>query len=100
MRLLLYIARIYEKITNEKAIYSTRLIRLPKPEFFVLYNGKAPYPDEALLKLSEAFESGASVGLPEKVGLALELEVKVININLGRNEKIVKRCETLACITA
>jgi len=100
LRLLLYIARIYEKITNEKAIYSTRLVRLPKPEFFVLYNGKAPYPDEALLKLSEAFESGASVGLPEKEGLALELEVKVININLGRNEKIVKRCETLAAYSA
>ena len=96
LRLLLYIARIYEKITNEKAIYSTRLIRLPKPEFFVLYNGKAPYPDETILKLSDVFESTVSLGVPEKEKLALELEVKVININVGRNEKIVKRCETLA----
>ena len=100
LRLLLYIARIYEKITDAKAIYSTRLIRLPKPEFFVLYNGKAPYVDETVLKLSDTFESGTSLGLPDNGRPALELVVRVININMGRNEKVVKRCETLAAYSA
>jgi hypothetical protein len=44
LRMLMYIARIYEKITGEKDIYRERKIPLPVPEFIVLYNGKAPYP--------------------------------------------------------
>ena len=100
LRLLMYIARVYEKITDRKGIYTNRLIPLPRPEFFVLYNGTSPYPDEAVLKLSDTFESGASLGLPEKRSPALELVVKVININEGRNEGIVRKCKTLASYSA
>ena len=39
LRLLMYIARVYEKIIDRKGIYAKRLIPLPRPEFFVLYNG-------------------------------------------------------------
>ncbi|MDR2589259.1 MAG: Rpn family recombination-promoting nuclease/putative transposase, partial [Spirochaetales bacterium] len=46
LRLLLYITRIYEKIVESKNIYTSCLLPLPRPEFFVLYNGTAPYPDE------------------------------------------------------
>jgi hypothetical protein len=46
LRLLLYIAKIYETITGEKDIYRKKKIPLPLPEFIVLYNGSAPYPDE------------------------------------------------------
>jgi hypothetical protein len=35
------------------------------------------------------------LGLPEK-GFPLELEVKVININKGRNAELARECETLA----
>jgi predicted transposase/invertase (TIGR01784 family) len=92
LRLLMYIARVYEKIIGERNIYSSRLLRIPRPEFFVLYNGVSPYPDEKLLKLSDAFESGLSL---EKGHPALELEVKVININQGRNKEIAEKCKTL-----
>jgi len=44
LRLLMYIARVYEKIIGDKNIYTSRPIPLPKPEFFVLYNGVSPYP--------------------------------------------------------
>ena len=37
-RLLIYIAKIYEKIIGKKNIYASRLVRIPRPEFFVLYN--------------------------------------------------------------
>ena len=96
LRLLMYIARVYEKIIDRKAVYGKRLVALPTPEFFVLYNGTNPYPDEKILKLSDSFESGVSLGLPKKEPPALELIVKVININHGRNEGIAMRCRTLA----
>jgi hypothetical protein len=58
-----------QKVLNppaNKKIYTTNPISLPMPEFFVLYNGVSPYPDEKTLKLSEAFESAASLGILEK----------------------------------
>jgi len=95
LRLLMYIARVYEKIVSDKNIYASRPIPLPRPEFFVLYNGLSPYPDEKVLKLSEVFETAASLGIPEKEIPSLELVVRVININQGRNEDIVKKCKAL-----
>jgi hypothetical protein len=95
LRLLIYIARIYEKIIGDKNMYASRLIRIPRPEFFVLYNGTSPYPDEKLIKLSDAFESGLPPEIEEKLPLALDLEVRVININVGRNRGMAERCKTL-----
>ena len=66
LRLLIYAARVYEKITAGKKIYASQRVPLPRPEFFVLYNGTAAYPDETTMKLSEAYESGVPLGLPEK----------------------------------
>ena len=96
LRLLMYIARVYEKILGDRNIYTSKAIPIPRPEFFVLYNGVAPYPDEAVLKLSDAFEKSTTLGLADKKSPALELVVKVININEGKNEEIAKKCKTLA----
>jgi hypothetical protein len=86
---------VYEKILGDKNLYASRALTIPRPEFFVLYNGTAPYPDEQVLKLSDAFADPASLGLPGKESPALELAVRVININEGRNEGIVRRCAVL-----
>ena len=96
LRLLMYIARVYEKIVEGKNIYSSKELPIPRPEFFVLYNGTAPYPDEQILRLSDAFEKLKGLGLPEKDFPALELVVKVININEGRNREIAERCKKLS----
>ena len=96
LRLLMYIARVYEKIVEGKNIYSSKGLKIPRPEFFVLYNGTAPYPDEKIMRLSEMFENQAVLGLPEKDFLSLELVVKVININEGRNREIAERCKKLS----
>jgi hypothetical protein len=96
LRLLMYIARVYEKIIGDRNVYSSRRVVIPRPEFYVLYNGVTPYPDRERLKLSDAFEKAGFFGLPEKGSAALELEVNVININEGKNEAIAKRCKTLA----
>jgi predicted transposase/invertase (TIGR01784 family) len=95
LRLLIYIAEIYEKITEKKNIYSSHLICIPRPEFFVLYNGLSPFPDEKLLKLSDAFEAGLLPDIEKKTPLALELEVRVININHGRNKELAEKCKPL-----
>ncbi|MDR1870073.1 MAG: Rpn family recombination-promoting nuclease/putative transposase [Treponema sp.] len=96
LRLLMYIARIYEKIVEGKNIYSSKELPIPRPEFFVLYNGIKPYPDEQILRLSDAFKKLEGLGLPEKDFPALELVVKVININEGRNREIAERCKKLS----
>jgi hypothetical protein len=100
LRLLMYISRIYEKLVGDKNIYTSRRILLPRPEFFVLYNGSAPYPDEEILRLSDAFEETASLGVSDTGKPALELVVKVVNINEGRNGEVVRKCKTLAGYSA
>ena len=95
LRLLLYIARVYEKIIQDKKIYATRKITIPRPEFFVLYNGVDFYPDASILKLSDSFDSTDASEISAKENIALELEVKVYNINAGRNDAIVRQCRTL-----
>src|SRR5215470_16305961 len=92
LRMLLYIARIYEKISDNENLYRTKLITIPRPEFIVLYNGKDKddVPDIQTLKLSDMF---AKYG--EKNPIELELEVKVYNINKGHNTKIAQRSATL-----
>jgi hypothetical protein len=108
LRLLLYIARIYEKIIAGKKIYSVEKVAIPMPEFFILYNGTDPYPDRQIVKLSDSFIDPASLaafGLLKKsdrlLGIGgteapkLELIAQVININHGRNEAIARRCRIL-----
>ena len=96
LRLLMYIGRVYEKVVGGENIYKKGLIKIPRPEFFVLYNGAEAYPDDKILRLSDAFED-AGLLLPDGAEMKnLELVVRVININQGRNKGIAERCRTLA----
>jgi hypothetical protein len=78
LRCLLYLARLYEKIINNKDMYKTRLVTIPRPECFVLYNGTADYPDETILKLSDAFTDLKEMGFTGTPDL--ELAVRVIKV--------------------
>jgi hypothetical protein len=98
IRLLIYIARVFEKLFNidrklKQAIYRTKLLKIPKPEFYVLYNGKGEFPERKDLRLSDAFREADA---PEWLGGFLELTVPVYNINKGFNEELVKKSETLS----
>ena len=98
LRALIYIGRVYEKIIERRSIYRSTLIAIPTPEFYVLYNGAKDYPDDVTLKLSDAFKRVDSPGtgrLP-----ALDLKVRVMNINKGHNEEILEKCSTLRDYTA
>jgi len=101
LRMLMYIARVYEKIVSGKRnIYASRRVRIPFVEFIVLYNGTAPCPDMQVLRLSDMYEDPTSLGLPVKGPPALELVVKVVNINQGRNTGIAGRCQVLGWYSA
>jgi len=87
VRLLMYIARVYEKIIDREKLYQKKLQKIPTPEFIVLYNGKEPYPEHIELRLSDAFKNIK--------GFTLELVVKVYNINHGYNQHILEKSKTL-----
>jgi len=90
-RFLQPIVRIFENgIPDKKTIYRKTLIKLPRPEFIVLYNGTEPFPDRKVLRLSDAFEQVEGF---DKI--YLEVIVTVYNIKEDRNAEIVARCEEL-----
>ena len=93
LRLLMYTGRLYEKKVKNRDIYSKKQITVPRPEFFVLYNGKDAYTDKAVMHLSDMFEKIDIPGIEEKV--LLEVEVQVININEGRNKEMLQKCKEL-----
>ena len=66
-----------------------RRIFSKEPEFYGYYNGIEDYPNESLLRLSDAFMTK-----PEHI--PLELEVKVLNINEHKGNKILQSCKPLA----
>jgi hypothetical protein len=89
LRFLLFIPPIYERILDASNLYKRRLIKIPRPEFIVLYNGKEDMPDRVVLRLSDAFEGA-------KGRIYLEIKAVVYNINHGRNPRIMNRSRSLA----
>ena len=98
-RFLEYIARIYEKITTKDEKFGRKLVKLPIPEFYVFYNGKDDYPTESVMKLSDAFmqfdDDSELKNQLENANYPLEISVKVVNINVDKENPILKRCEAL-----
>jgi hypothetical protein len=90
LRLLLYIAKVYEAIIKGEQLYQKKLLKIPYLVFIVLYNGIAPFPNRKVLRLSAAFEK---LGLKGK--FPLELTVTVLNINVGHNKALLRRNKTL-----
>jgi hypothetical protein len=72
------------------ALYKEKLIKLPKPEFYVLYNGTKPYPASGLLKLSDSFEGREDGEAP-----GLELIVNVVNVNYDANMDVLEKSAEL-----
>ncbi|MDR1900778.1 MAG: Rpn family recombination-promoting nuclease/putative transposase [Treponema sp.] len=89
LRFLLYIAEVYSRMIDNKEFHLRTRRRLPRPVFIVLYNGLLPMPDRWVLRLSDAFEGGPGWGM-------LELEVPVVNINPGHNEKLLRKSPLLS----
>ncbi|MDR1488022.1 MAG: hypothetical protein LBT62_08555 [Deltaproteobacteria bacterium] len=88
--LLDYIATLYNKLSGHERFFRNMLFKLPTPEVIVLYNGVDSFPDEKILKLSDAFKTP-----PKKQFGSIDLTVRVININNKRNYPILIKCKEL-----
>ncbi len=90
IRGMMYAARLYDKYIeeNELNIYTTDLMKLPTPQYIVFYNGNEEHEDEEILRLSNAFAT------EEKI-VGYEWTARMLNINYGRNQKLMEKCKPL-----
>ena len=80
---------MYKILVKDKDLYGRTLIKIPPPKFVVFYNGTEDRPSVETLRLSDAFIHKADT--PD-----LELVCTVYNINLGKNDELLKKCPVLA----
>ena len=92
LRLLEYVTRIYEHIVPARKKFYRSMVKIPMPEFYVLYNGIDEFPESGEMRLSDAFMYPDD-RKPEE--LPLELVVKVYNINIGKGDSLLGKCEAL-----
>ena len=90
LRGLFYFAQLYQQhISKQKRdIYSSSLLKIPTPQFIVIYNGSKETADIENLKLSDAFE------IPQNNG-EFEWTATLVNINKGHNEPLLAKCKPL-----
>ena len=83
-----YFADLYKVKYFGKKIYSTRLLKIPTPQYIVFYNGTANMPDRKELRLSDAFQQPTEQ--PD-----IEVVAHMLNINYGHNKELMERCQKL-----
>ena len=88
LRMLSYGIREYERMGIMNKLYSRRIVKIPAPELYVLYNGTEEQPEEQELKLSDAF-----VVKCDKI--SIEARIKVINVNYDKGAEILEKSRTL-----
>ena len=92
VRLLQYAGNLYEKYFKDNSLYKYggRLLQLPVPLLVVFYNGKKEQPDEMILKLSDSFPEGSDADI--------EVKVRMLNVNVGRNRLLLEACKPLSFV--
>jgi plasmid maintenance system antidote protein VapI len=95
LRFFLYLAELYERTLGKKELYANKLVKIPRPRFIVLYNGKAEASAQMTLRLSDAFKGEEEEEKEDDEDIPLELKVEVYNINRKRNPQIMKRSKSL-----
>ena len=83
-----YFADLYKVKYFGKKIYSTRLLKIPTPQYIVFYNGTTIMPDRKELRLSDAFQQPTEQ--PD-----IEVVSHMLNINYGHNKELMERCQKL-----
>ena len=91
LRDLLYVSTLFKRMIDLKRLYRKKALMIPRPQFIVLYNGPTDMPEYQELRLSDAYLGELREGEED----ALQLVVKVYNINSRKNAEILKKCETL-----
>ena len=86
LRMFAYLSKYYQSYVNKKAIHKEKIIPLPTPRFFMLYNGDKELKTD-VLRLSDAFAN--------KELASVEIEVKVIDINYEKGHEALRKSTTL-----
>ena len=88
LRNLFYIASEYQKLVDDRSLYSSVVQKIPTPNFIVFYNGTREMEDREICKLSDMYEHATE-------NPALEVVVTMLNVNEGHNEELMQQCQTL-----
>lgn len=88
LRDLIYVVKEYQGIVSNRSLYSSRLVKLPTPNFVVFYNGTPHQPERKMMKLSDAY-------LTPVEEPALELKVLQLNVGAGCNQELKEKCPML-----
>ena len=88
LRMLWYIGKLYRRHVDIDMAYRSKVVKIPAPKFYVLYNGSKDEPEHRIMRLSEAFEGESH---------SLELVVDSYNINLAKGKKLLDSCYELRC---
>ena len=93
VRELMYVGKLYDKYIHLHGlnIYGKELIKLPVPKLVVFYNGTDEKEDETILHLSDSFPEGFGEEQSD-----ISVRVRMLNINAGRNKKIMEICRQLS----
>lgn len=87
LRGFLYLADLYKKYTKDGTLGSRNRVWIPTPYYIVFYNGTEREEEEFFQRLSESYEDGGEG--------CMELTVRIININYGKNRELMERCKSL-----
>lgn len=87
-----YFSSLYHSYVDSLSdidIYSSKLIKIPTPQYVVLYNGTDKnLEDKITLRLSDAFKHKVETN-------DFEWTATMININVGHSQELMNKCEAL-----
>ena len=91
LRMLDYVSDLYTGYIAKNKInrYRNTLIELPTPKLVVFYNGKTEAEDEVTLKLGDSFDK------EHRREADVEVRVRMLNVNYGRNRALMDACKPL-----
>ena len=91
LRGFLYFGNLYNSYITENKLnlYGKTLLKIPTPQYYVLYNGSAEAPASSELALSEAFVQNSPKG-------KFEWTAVFINLNKGKNDDLLEKCKPLS----
>lgn len=90
LRGFLYYADLLRLKYHDKKLYSTSRLKIATPNYVVFYNGPQDIGEKQILMLSDSFE--IPVKNKEEI---YEWTCTMLNINKGKNEKLMESCKAL-----
>ena len=102
LRMLMYVteeyARYIDSLGDKVSIYQNKLIKLPKPEFYVVYTGDSEEFKNATLRLSDAFGGQSSLEVEVKVLCGEDASTIETGYNNNNDRVIDDYCNMIRCI--